>query len=117
ASTSIAGLTAAAAVTNTAPSLHWNAFTGATGYRIVRDGALVSRVTATRFTDTALSASGVHSYSVSGVRADGSLTSAAGLQVTYDRLAPASIAAAPGGSRLTGSEPTITWPSVSDAGP
>jgi hypothetical protein len=117
ASTSITGLTAAAAVTNTAPSLRWNAFTGATAYRIVRDGTLVGRVTATRFTDTALSASGVHSYSVSGVRADGSLTGAAGLQVTYDRLAPASITAAPGGSRLTGSEPTITWPSVSDAGP
>ena len=117
ASTAVTGLTAAQPVTNIAPSLHWNAFTGATAYRVVRDGVLVGRVTAAGFTDSALSVSGVHSYSVRGVRADGSLTGASGVQVTYDTLAPASITSAPGGSRLTGTEPTISWPAVTDAGP
>lgn len=57
ASTAVTGLTAAQPVTNIAPSLHWNAFTGATAYRVVRDASLLT------FTD-ATAGEGTHGYSV-----------------------------------------------------
>jgi len=117
ATSSITGLTADRLVTDAAPALHWNAYTGAVGYRVARDGVVVARVTVPRFTDAALTANGVHSYRVRGVRADGTLTGAAGLDVTYDTLPPESITTDIGGPLVTGGEPTITWPSVSDAGP
>ena len=113
ATTSISGLTADRAVTKAAPSLHWNAYTGAVGYRVARDGVTLGRVTVPRFTDSALVANGVHSYRVRGVLRNGTLTGGATIGVTYDTHAPA----APAGLTATpsGSAVALSWQAASDA--
>jgi hypothetical protein len=117
ASTAVEGLVADAAVTNAAPSLHWNTFNGAVSYRIARNGTYLDSVTATSFTDSALRLGGVYTYRVRGVRADGTYTDPASVDVTYDLGAPASITTKLGGDRLTDGHPTVVWPTVADRGP
>jgi hypothetical protein len=113
----VSGLAAEHLVTNSAPSLHWDAYTGAVGYRVVRDSTFLGTVTTTSFTDTALTADGVHTYRVRAVRADGTRSDVASVQITYDTQAPASITDRLSGDRLTSGQPTIVWPTVRDGGP
>jgi hypothetical protein len=117
ASDAVSGLAADHLVTSSAPSLHWDAYGGAVGYRVVRDSTFLGTVTTTSYTDTALTANGVHTYRVRAVRADGTRSDVASVQVTYDTQAPGSITDRLSGDRLTGGQPTIVWPTVSDAGP
>ena len=117
ASDAVSGLAADKPVTSSAPSLHWDAYSGAVSYRLVRDGTLLGTVTTTSFTDTKLTVDGVHTYRVWAVRADGTWSSVASVQVTYDNEAPASITSRLSGDRLTNGQPTIVWPTVSDVGP
>jgi hypothetical protein len=76
------GLTADASPTSSPPSLHWDALSGGVGYRVVRDGVSLGRVTTTSFTDSALTQSGVHTYRVRGIQSDGTLSGAASVAVT-----------------------------------
>ena len=117
ASDAVSGLAADHLVTNSAPSLHWDAYGGAVGYRVVRDRVFLGTVTTTSFTDTSLASSGVHTYRVRAVRADGTHSDPASVEVTYDTEAPASITDRLSGDRLTSGRPTIVWPTVRDAGP
>src|SRR5436305_14126566 len=117
ASDAVSGLAAEHLVTNSAPSLHWDAYGGAVAYRVVRDSTFLGTVTTTSFTDTALKADGVHTYRVPAVRADGTRSNVAAVAVTYDTEAPATITGGLSGDRLTNGQPTIVWPTVSDVGP
>jgi hypothetical protein len=117
ASDAVSGLAAGQPVTSSAPSLHWDAYGGAVAYRVVRDSTLLGTVSTPSFTDTGLTADGVHTYRVRAVRADGTWSDLATVQVTYDTEVPASITSRLGGDRLTSGQPTIVWPTVSDAGP
>jgi hypothetical protein len=112
----VTGLVADATPTNAAPSIQWNPLSGAIAYRVVRDGNRLARVTTTSFTDDTLTSSGLHTYRVRGIKADGTLSGAASVDLVYDVLPPADIAAAPSGDRLTSGKPTITWTGVSDPG-
>jgi hypothetical protein len=116
-SDAVSGLVADQPVTSSAPSLHWDAYGGAVAYRVVRDSTFLGTVTTPSFTDAGLKADGVHSYRVRAVRADGTWSDLATVQVTYDTEVPASITSRLGGDRLTSGQPTIVWPTVSDAGP
>ncbi|HYW29518.1 MAG TPA: hypothetical protein VE824_06905 [Gaiellales bacterium] len=117
ASDAVSGLTADRPVTSSAPSLHWDAYAGAVAYRVVRDRTFLGTVATTSFTDAALKADGVHTYRVWAVRADGTWSTVASTQVTYDTEAPVSITSRLGGARLTNGQPTIVWPTVGDVGP
>jgi fibronectin type 3 domain-containing protein len=69
--------------------VRWSAVTGATEYRVFRDGERIATVTGTQYTD-AVAQAGTHSYTV--VAAKGSVTSdpsdAATVTVSPDRTAP-----------------------------
>src|SRR5436190_9604103 len=110
ASDAVSGLAADQPVTSSAPSLHWDAYGGAVAYRVVRDSTFLGTVTTPSFTDTGLTADGVHTYRVRAVRADGTWSDLATVQVTYDTEVPASITGRLGGDRLTSGQPTIVWP-------
>ena len=71
-------------VTSSAPSLHWEAYGGAVAYRVVRDRTFLGTVSTPSFTDAGLTADGVHTYRVRAVRADGTWSVLATVQVTYD---------------------------------
>src|SRR5204862_1771976 len=90
---------------------------GAIAYRVLRDGNRLAQVTATSFIDSTPMSSGQHTYRVRGIKADGSLSGFASVDVVYDALPPRDISKAPTGDRLTSGKPTITWTAVSDAGP
>ncbi|HEV8452182.1 MAG TPA: putative glycoside hydrolase [Gaiellales bacterium] len=113
----VTGLVVNATPTNAAPSIHWNRLSGAIAYRVLRDGNRLAQVTATSFIDSTPISSGQHTYRVRGVKADGSLSGFASVDVVYDALPPRDISKAPAGDRLTSGKPTITWTAVSDAGP
>ncbi|HET6849959.1 MAG TPA: hypothetical protein VFH74_13940 [Gaiellales bacterium] len=107
ASTAVTGLTAAQPVTNIAPSLHWNAFTGATAYRVVRDASLLT------FTD-ATAGEGTHGYSVRAEDRAGNqavAVSPAAL-ITVDHTAPA----APAGltATVSGTSVALSWQPAAD---
>ncbi|MGZ4482351.1 MAG: hypothetical protein ACXVY5_09100, partial [Gaiellales bacterium] len=107
------GLTAATPTRN-APALRWGAVTGAARYRVYRDGTRVAAVTSTGYTDTTLTASGVHSYAVRAVTAGGLVSARSNvLAVTFDRIAPAAPAAL-AGSAETGT-PHLSWSPATDA--
>jgi hypothetical protein len=112
----VTGLVADATPTNAAPSIHWNSLSGAVAYRVLRDGVRLAQVTTTSFSDSTLTSSGLHTYRVRGIKADSTLSAAASVDLVYDVLPPADIAAAPTGDRLTSGKPTITWTAVSDPG-
>jgi parallel beta-helix repeat protein len=66
--------TLAATATSSSVSLNWGASTdnvAVTGYRILRNGAYLTTVTSTSFTDSGLSASTLYSYSVSALDSAG----------------------------------------------
>jgi hypothetical protein len=113
----VTGLVVDATPTNAAPSIHWNPLSGAIAYRVIRDGNRLAQVTTTSFIDSTPMSSGRHTYRVRGIKADGTLSGAAWVNVVYDVLPPANIAAARAGDRLTSGNPTISWTAVSDAGP
>jgi hypothetical protein len=113
----VSGLTAAKRATNNAPVLNWNPTSGAVTYRIYRDGQFLTTVTSPSFTDQSLSSDGIHTYGVRGIASNGTVSSAAGIQVTYDTEAPQSIPNAPTGESETTSFPTFSWAAVSDVGP
>ena len=112
----VTGLVVDATPTHAAPSIHWSPLSGAIAYRVLRDGNRLAEVTTTSFIDSTPMSSGRHTYRVRGIKADGTLSGAASVDVVYDVLPPAGIAAAPTGDRLTSGNPTITWTAVSDAG-
>lgn len=63
-----------ASVNGNSIALHWNASTdnvGVTGYRVYRNGVLVTTVAATSWTDTGLATSTTYSYRVSAIDAAG----------------------------------------------
>ena len=113
----VTGLVVDATPTHAAPSIHWSPLSGAIAYRVVRDGNRLAEVTTTSFIDSTPMSSGRHTYRVRGIKADGTLSGVASVDVVYDVLPPADIAAAPTGDRLTSGNPTITWTAVRDAGP
>jgi phosphodiesterase/alkaline phosphatase D-like protein len=90
---------AARATGSTAIEVTWTASTGATSYRVYRNGATTpaATVTSTSFTDTGLTASTSYQYEVSAVNAAGesakagpvSATTDAGGSVTGPKLAAA----------------------------
>jgi fibronectin type 3 domain-containing protein len=113
--------TAAAAVTGSAPQLSWpassDAGTGVASYQVMRDGARVATVTQTSFTDSALSASGVYSYTVIAVDAVGNASSPSpATNVTYDVTPPPTPTGLSAASP-TASAPSLSWNAVTDTPP
>jgi hypothetical protein len=115
ASYGVSGLTAHRSPTNAAPALHWKRLPGVAAYRIVRDGRVLGRVTTTSFTDGSHPANGLHSYTVRGVKTDGSLTGGDRVDVIVDGLAPRSITRQPSADSLA-STVRISWNAVADQG-
>jgi hypothetical protein len=115
AGTGVSGLAAHRSPTREAPVLEWKRVRGVVGYRVVRDGHVLGRVTTTSFTDRALTASGLHTYVVRGVKPDGTLTSGERVDVIVDALLPKSMADRPSADSLTAA-PQISWNAVGDRG-
>lgn len=75
----------------TAANIAWNASTdnvGVTGYRVSRNGTLITTVTGLTFNDTGLSPSTTYNYSVVAVDAAGNASTAATLSVSTPLLKP-----------------------------
>jgi chitodextrinase len=112
-----AGLTATAVASTASVALTWGASTDDTGpvsYRVYRNGALVTTVTSTDWSDTGIAPGTTNTYSVRGIDAAGNLGDATNVTVTVDfspPAAPASLAAvwAGGPSRVE-----LTWPAATD---
>ncbi|MGG3623865.1 fibronectin type III domain-containing protein [Bacillus gobiensis] len=68
--------------TSTSVSLTWTAVSGATSYKVYRDGVSVGSPTTNSFNNTGLTASTEYDYQVSAVNAAGEGTKSAVLTVT-----------------------------------
>jgi len=110
------GLVAAAAITDTAPSLSWNATLAAVAYRVYRDGSPIAKVTSTAYADTGLTSSGSHSYTVRAQAKGGSLSSSStAVSVLYDIDPPSDVTALSGPAASSGSV-TLQWTAATDTG-
>jgi fibronectin type 3 domain-containing protein len=114
--------TAAATVTGSAPQLSWpassDAGTGVTGYQVMRNGVRVATVAQTSFTDSALSTSGIYSYTV--VAVDGVANASAASPATsvdYDVTPPPAPTGLAADSSPTDAPPSLTWNAVVDSPP
>jgi chitodextrinase len=105
-------------VSGSSVSLAWTASTdnvGVTGYRVLRDGALVTTTSATSFTDTGLADAKTYEYEVVALDGGGNISAPSNpaTATTLDITAPT---AAPGlavGS-VTASSITLSWGAATD---
>jgi hypothetical protein len=111
----VSDLAAHRSPTNAAPVLHWKHLKGVVGYRVVRDGRVLGRVTTPSFTDDSLTESGLHTYAVRGVKSNGTLTSGDRVDVIVDSLTPKSMGDQPSADSLTATA-QISWNAVDDRG-
>ena len=84
------------------------------GYRVLRDGAVVTTTTATTFTDSK-AAAGSHGYAIVAFDGVGNAATSATTTVVYDPTPPAT----PGGVAIAGTPtgPQLSWNAVSDDTP
>jgi hypothetical protein len=103
-------------------ALSWTASTdniGVSGYRITRNGAVLTTVTGTSYTDTGLSASTAYGYQIVALDAGGNASTAAAASATT--LTPDAIAPSPptglAAKTAKGGKFTLTWnPSTDNVG-
>ncbi len=97
------------------PSLAWSASSGATSYRVLRDGAVVATTASTTWTETAALADGTYAYAVSAVDAAGNASAASSAStVVLDRAAPSAVTGLAATSP-TASAPSLSWTAATDA--
>ena len=97
--------------TNTAPSLTWNAVSGATSYNIYRNGINIGSSTTTAYTDTGVS-DGNYTYYVTAVNSVGEGLSSNSIGVTVDTAPPSitySLSPTPNSNGWSNSQVTITF--------
>ena len=121
---SVPGGLAAAAVSGSSVDLVWDAASddvGVAGYRVYRDGALVSGsglVAGTAFTDATVAAGTGYSFAVSAVDAAGNESApSAGLAVSTPAAADVAAPSVPGGlaaAAVSGSSVDLVWDAASD---
>ena len=95
--TSVTNLTAAASSTPSV-SLSWGAATdnvGVTGYRVSRNGTVLSTATGTSFVDSTIAAGSSYTYSVAAVDAAGNVGPATSVTATVPSPAPTTDTTAP----------------------
>jgi len=74
--------------TNQAPTLSWDAASGADSYNVYRDGAYIGSTTSTTYTDTSLPSDGTYTYGVTTVSASGETPQSNNVSVVYDTTPP-----------------------------
>lgn len=109
-------------ITNTSVILNWNTSTdnvGVTGYKIYRDGTLVTTVTATNYTNTGLTANTNYLYTITAIDAAGNESAASSSkQVTTTGATDTTAPSIPAGlisSGITSSSATLTWVTSTDS--
>lgn len=111
---------ASSSITTTSLTLNWTAATdnvGVTGYRISRDGALLTTVTPTTFQDSGLTPGTAYAYSVVAVDAAGNVSAPATLDVTTAPPPDTTPPSAPTGlasSNLTTTSVRLGWTAATD---
>jgi chitodextrinase len=95
------------AATSTTVALSWTASSGATGYKVLRNGTIVGSTTSTTYTDTGLAASTSYTYTVEADNSAG--TSAASSSATATTTAASTAPNAPTGLTV-GTVTTTTVP-------
>jgi fibronectin type 3 domain-containing protein len=110
-------LTAAKAITNTAPSLTWTVSAGAANYRVYRDGSQIAKVSSASYLDTGLTTSGSHQYVVRAATRTGSMSAPSpAVSVLYDISPPSLVVSVVAAASPTSSAPDLSWPTASDSG-
>ena len=110
------GLTAAATLTASKPSLSWTLSTDGTGsgivrYDVYRGAVLAGSSTGTTFTDTTLATNGSYAYTVKAVDAAGNQSAASSpLTVTWDSTPPP-VPVGLTATTPTSAAPVLTWTS------
>ena len=104
----------AAVAGNAQVTLTWTAPTGATGYRVYRNGSLVASPSTTGFTDTGVSNGTTYSYYVTAVKqnspASAASSSVSATPTVPPLAAPAGLAATPGDAQVA-----LSWTAVGGA--
>jgi glucoamylase len=105
------------ATTSTTASLSWTASSGATGYKVLRNGTQVGTTTGTTYTDTGLTASTSYTYTVEADNSAG--TSAASSSVTATTTAAGTAPHAPTGltvGTVTATTVPLSWTASTTSG-
>jgi hypothetical protein len=110
------GVRVAASPTAAKPVLSWNPVSGATMYRVFRDGRLVGQTAGTRWIDGELRAAGRHEYRVRATAAGSVSASSVAVHAVYDPVAPASIDQAPTALVNGDGAVELRWAAASDRG-
>lgn len=116
----VPGVPVAASVSDRAVSLTWAAATdnvAVTGYRVYRNGTLVSSSTGTSLVDSGLSPSSSYSYTVQAYDAAGNQSAQSKPVVVTTKAADTTAPSAPGqpaASAITASSLTLSWSAATD---
>lgn len=100
-----------------APALTWNAVSGATQYKVYRDGGStpIATVTQPSYTDTTVTPDGTHTYYVTAVNSGGQSSPSNTISVIVDTTRPVVSVTPVAGSPLSG---TVTFTiTITDANP
>jgi chitodextrinase len=106
----------ATATSSSQVSLAWTASSGATGYKVFRDGAQIGTTAGTSFNDSGLGLGTTHGYAVAATDANGNssaLSSTVSVTTLGDTLAPST----PGGlagTAVSSTQVNLTWSAATD---